>query len=256
MRQQLESASGQVSRLRGINLNPDVPSYPKNDDLPDDRGQRVAVNLPSGGSSFGSGGSAFNLPTYPSLGNQNRDEDLLNVVLFQETGFVPENTNRNQSTFERFEQNEPSAEPNDVSYYMPSTQLRDFPDQPAPEATVLKPEPISQPAPEPEIALEDESDYFKADELVTKLTDSYVLRLPGDAEEPPLWTKAARTIKVDAWSEGTSPASKGTIFVDGVAYNSGDNIERSHNDESYTFRFEGVIDGQVVITSLKRETNL
>ena len=138
----------------------------------------------------------------------------------------------------------------EVSYYMPASQLSVFPDRPLPAFEAPPPQPVLT----PEIVWEDESDYYPESALAPKLTESYVLRAPTSDEEAGAWSEVAKTIHVDAWFEGTDAENRGTIFVDGIAYRSGDKFERTHKGETFILRFEGIQAGQVVIQSLKRET--
>ncbi|MEO0509348.1 MAG: hypothetical protein AAF065_05775 [Verrucomicrobiota bacterium] len=285
MAQSLESATGGSGRLNGINLNPDVPSYRKDGDLPEDRSERMPVNF-----SPGSMGSFAPARFFAFTNTQSIDQKLTDIVIFQEPatarasveqkqwldadlssriaslatngslgGFIPNNTfaSQNAASFAlessfnpslALDGSLPSGE-SKVSYYTPTWQFSDFPNAPLPIPSSLEPEPLA----DLEIIWEDESEYFPSNLLSTKLTDEYIFKVPRSPGEAELWNAASKSIKVDAWFEGNSPENKGTIFVDGVAYRSGEKIERTYNGENYLFRFEGVLDGQIVITSLKRE---
>lgn len=139
-----------------------------------------------------------------------------------------------------------------VDYYMPVNTFSDFPEPPTghPPADIeTKPKPVEA----AEAPAEDVSNHFPASELSNSLTDDYVLRVPKSPEERARWVEVANTIRIGAWFEGTGGTNKGTVFIDGIAYRSGEIIKREHQSEEYLFRFEGVQKGQVIITSLKRE---
>ena len=138
-----------------------------------------------------------------------------------------------------------------MDYYIPMNTGNDFPKQTSiPE---LPPAKIELPTEVVESPREDVGDYFPASALSNSLTKDYVLRAPKSATERNHWVEAANTIRIGAWFEGTSETNKGTVFIDGIAYRSGEIIEREYKSELYLFRFEGVKEGQILITSLKRE---
>jgi hypothetical protein len=135
-----------------------------------------------------------------------------------------------------------------IDYYIPVNTFSDFP----------KPQRANKPRAVPKGAPKDvhtapSADYFSDSELSPSLTDDYVLQAPISPPERGPWINVANTIRIGAWFEGTGDNNPGTIFVDGNAYRSGETIERTHQDEQFLFRFEGVQEGQVILRSLKRE---
>ena len=101
--------------------------------------------------------------------------------------------------------------------------------------------------------LEDESDVFPASALSNSLTKDYVLRVPKSAEERSRWVKVARMIRIGKWFKGSGEQNKGTVFIDGVAYLAREVITFPHEGKQYHFRFEGVRQGQIIITALKSD---
>jgi len=245
MREKLESASGQKSGLGGINMNPEMPSYPKFAHLPDRRDQAVSF---SPGARFKTGGG-------DSFDSRDRaDGSLLEVVLFEETGYVPmryadEDKAKRLGPVTRDGASE-AARGSEVAYYLPILGSNGFPDLAEPEV----PEKVPAAVVEVQSPIEDESDYYPLSSLSTRLTDGYVLKVPADPKESEAWTQAAGLIHVDAWFEGAGESNRGTILADGIAYRSGEKIERTDRGRIYYFRFEGLINGQVVIRALKRES--
>jgi len=142
------------------------------------------------------------------------------------------------------------ADDDQVDYYIPVNYFSDFPEQPAekqPTKIVAQSEVTTE-------SQEETSDHFPASELSNSLTDDYVLRVPKSPEERSRWVEVANNIRIGAWFEGTGGTNQGTVFIDGIAFRSGETIERQHQGEQYLFRFEGIQEGQVIITSLKRES--
>ncbi|PXA04000.1 hypothetical protein DDZ13_08110 [Coraliomargarita sinensis] len=141
------------------------------------------------------------------------------------------------------------AESNRVDYYVPVNTFSDFPEPPSENKSREK-QALHEPEFEPEESI---SDFFPESELSNSLTDDYVLRAPNASDERSRWVEVANKIRIGAWYEGTGGDNNGTVFIDGMAFRSGEKIEREHQGEKYLFRFEGVEKGQVIITSLKRE---
>lgn len=183
--------------------------------------------------------------SFKSSSRNSIDSELMDLVIFQETGYYP--------TYEK-----PTAfEPTPADEVKPAANSQPARLNTEPAGAPNSPESISRGTSEAhtkEIIPENSSNYFSSSELGKSLTRDFILHAPKEPGERALWMEVSKDIRIDAWFEAVNEDSKETVLINGYAYQAGERFRREHQGERYFFRFEGLDGGQVVMTALMRET--